>query len=593
MELTDPPYRRSAPATPTLHNFGKHMKANATTQKKQKHSSAAAATTTTATAAATQAAALVHPLCVTPNGWIYATATDFSAMIFSTSYQTWMDALLNPQQTALITNFLVSHVNTVKHYQFGPAALRVYTEPNAGGASEFSEALSFELIHRMCQHIELRQTEMQIEYEWAEWSKKTDYSITLHSAVLGVSVTRALNYRGGDEAFSVEDGRKLLYKKLFGVQQSNKDVVDKFTKQILHIFTSSENIVRILQEVYVEFLITDPHLVGNTVVLITLAKNAPFIYFNFSDGVNNNDMHDATTTTTTTTFTTAAAHTTAARKNIHVTSLNHAMILPCCRVARALEQQHQQRMAGLSCDDSIPQGSRYFSAEPLCMDIALDICLADGVDTKGHKGASVKYPVGKPGKTMSPLSLDADGDRYDVLNYDGKQGELDMRQLHDAWEFHEDELLCDFEEDVLLDNYPGGSPQKASTTPLRSDIPSVHHSYECDSDSESSIFQVSSQAPHTILSQQYERLQQKEPLLFQLSLLHYFAFRHIYLSFFKLVSNMMIAAAVSSTYAAQFQHKYPMTAVWYHYTPSQDIMLYANSCIRQPLAHRYTVEASS
>ena len=58
---------------------------------------------------------------------------------------------------------------------------------------------------------------MEIEY-WPEGSKKTDYSVMLYGRPIGVSVTRAMKFKG---VFTEEDARVLLYKKLFGILVSS------------------------------------------------------------------------------------------------------------------------------------------------------------------------------------------------------------------------------------------------------------------------------------------------------------------------------------------------------------------------------------
>ena len=65
----------------------------------------------------------------------------------------------------------------------------------------------------------LLKTEMEIEY-FPEQSKKTDYSVLINNKHIGVSVTRAMKFKGD---FTEEDARVLLYKKLYGIIVSSEN----------------------------------------------------------------------------------------------------------------------------------------------------------------------------------------------------------------------------------------------------------------------------------------------------------------------------------------------------------------------------------
>ncbi len=76
----------------------------------------------------------------------------------------------------------------------------------------------------------LSRTEMELEYY--PRGKITDYSVQLRGQQYGVSVTRALKYRG---TFTRTDARKLLEKKLMGVLQSTRTVMDeRWSKQVTY-----------------------------------------------------------------------------------------------------------------------------------------------------------------------------------------------------------------------------------------------------------------------------------------------------------------------------------------------------------------------
>lgn len=230
-----------------------------------------------------------------------ATFTLHSDFITRTSFDAWLhvqNALLHTRQAA----FHVNHLHAKKAFEkfvLSKGAQSVLTNPNAGGASEKSECLSYELLSRVW-GLRLLKTEMEIDYRWSTWSKKTDYSVQLRSSSsaqtpspafvkfkptletiqskLGVSVTRAMKYKG---TFSIEDGVHLLKKKLYGVICSSKDVsaLDRWAQQLLHIFTSEAYIVDVLHQAYQSL---DKELLSNTVVLVTLTTDCPWIYSNRS-----------------------------------------------------------------------------------------------------------------------------------------------------------------------------------------------------------------------------------------------------------------------------------------------------------------------
>jgi len=119
---------------------------------------------------------------------------------------------------------------------------KIFTDPNAGGNSIFSEVFSYEIL-RSILGLKLERTEMELDY-WPRGGKITDYSVSTHCGnYLGVSVTRAM-CRSEASIFEQEDAERLLTKKLEGIIQSSKNVYPKFycDKQILHILAESDEI---------------------------------------------------------------------------------------------------------------------------------------------------------------------------------------------------------------------------------------------------------------------------------------------------------------------------------------------------------------
>jgi hypothetical protein len=103
--------------------------------------------------------------------------------------------------------------------------------PNAGGSSNVSEAVSYEIL-RTSLNIHLRSTEMQIEYLYFN-SPKIDYTIVEQNQIIGVSVTRAMN---SVKKLSFDDVKKLVHKKLNGLRSAKECALDPWDRQILHIF---------------------------------------------------------------------------------------------------------------------------------------------------------------------------------------------------------------------------------------------------------------------------------------------------------------------------------------------------------------------
>eukprot|EP00742_Colponemidia_sp_Colp-10_P001284 GILJ01001384.1.p1 GENE.GILJ01001384.1~~GILJ01001384.1.p1 ORF type:complete len:263 (+),score=35.34 GILJ01001384.1:244-1032(+) len=186
------------------------------------------------------------------------------------------------QITAALDNqahraFAVTTFEPVRHtplYQLSAGATKIFNDPNAGGNSINSEAFSFEVLQRLI-GVRLLKSEMEIQYVWAEW-KKTDFTVSFDARIFGVSVTRAYNFRG---TFTHQDAVQLLTKKLYGVNVSSAGVCerDKWTKQILHIWTPHPEAPELLYSVYANM---DEELKSNTVVIVTLSRNSNWLYRN-------------------------------------------------------------------------------------------------------------------------------------------------------------------------------------------------------------------------------------------------------------------------------------------------------------------------
>lgn len=161
-------------------------------------------------------------------------------------------------------------------YAFSKGALSILHEPNAGGNSVESEVLSFEVLKR-CFGARLHKTEMELAY-FPYGSKKTDYSILLDGHRVGVSVTRAMHFYD-PRLFTVQDAKHLLKKKLDGIIWSTRNILgrDKWKRQILHVWVQSKGVAKKVKAAY-RTMKSDLRI--NTIVVVTVAQNADFIFTN-------------------------------------------------------------------------------------------------------------------------------------------------------------------------------------------------------------------------------------------------------------------------------------------------------------------------
>lgn len=159
-------------------------------------------------------------------------------------------------------------------------AKRVLLEPNAGGASEKSEAISFELL-QACFGAELHQTEMETRYR-SRNSKKIDYVAMVHGKRVGVSVTRAMRFNGGADAFCDDDALSLLHKKLKGLAGARRQVVsaDAWDRSLLHCWCDGPHVAAVVQRCY-EQLSGDVR--GDAIVVLTTSPHMSHIIFNNAD----------------------------------------------------------------------------------------------------------------------------------------------------------------------------------------------------------------------------------------------------------------------------------------------------------------------
>ena len=163
----------------------------------------------------------------------------------------------------------------------GVDAHQIVDEPNAGGASVVSEALSAEYMCRMFNATGVV-TEMQIPYFSPHW-KKVDYLITIHNERVGVSVTRAMGYPT-PAAFTTEDAERLCRKKLNGLVIARAGIVPTvgYCRSILHCWCQTDRIAHLMAnafEAFVDEADNDQKAsFDNIVVLLTVAEKTTHIF---------------------------------------------------------------------------------------------------------------------------------------------------------------------------------------------------------------------------------------------------------------------------------------------------------------------------
>ncbi|KAK3611271.1 hypothetical protein CHS0354_004920 [Potamilus streckersoni] len=151
-------------------------------------------------------------------------------------------------------------------------ALNILQVPNAGGSSIVSEVLSFEMLQR-CFRAKLYKTEMEVSY-FPEGGSITDYVCDMFNTKIGVSVTRAIKFHG---EYVHDDAEHLLMKKLKGIVQSSRNSLEKWSKQILHVWSPNKHTANVITQVYNNL---PDDVKSNTVVIVTTTQASNFIYKN-------------------------------------------------------------------------------------------------------------------------------------------------------------------------------------------------------------------------------------------------------------------------------------------------------------------------
>lgn len=154
----------------------------------------------------------------------------------------------------------------------------LFDTPNAGGSSGESEVMSFEVLHH-CEGATLVKTETEITYEPPDASGGnaiTDILVAIDAKKVGVSVTRA--YRPANQPPMTDlEIKALLEKKLKGIVASSARVLpaDKWVKQILHVFSSSQANTDAIARVWPTI---EDAVRADTITLVTQTQGGGFVY---------------------------------------------------------------------------------------------------------------------------------------------------------------------------------------------------------------------------------------------------------------------------------------------------------------------------
>ena len=156
----------------------------------------------------------------------------------------------------------------------GHHATRTLITDNAGGASEYSEAMSMHYLENVYSGTDFI-LETEVKY-WSEF-KMVDFICTIYGQRIGVSVTRAMGFPCSSR-FTEEDGRHLLSKKINDIIVACDLVITchSFAKSILHVWCQNQRIADIMKKLYKEELEIDAmghKVLCDVLVIITVCSN--------------------------------------------------------------------------------------------------------------------------------------------------------------------------------------------------------------------------------------------------------------------------------------------------------------------------------
>lgn len=217
-----------------------------------------------------------------------ANITVHSAPLIDLCIDRWLAAPASTQ--ALLLRDTVRMERDLDAMQLCTDAERIVCEPNAGGMSVNSEALSMEYLARrlLARNVV---TEMEVRYWCSNW-KKCDFLCSVQGRRVGVSVTRAMSYPT-HAGFTRDDALRLMEKKLFGLVLARDGVDDRhsFHKSILHVWAPNSRVADLIADAHAVVVASDDSLVDDVLVLVSVAPCCPALFY--EDAHNSLALHHA------------------------------------------------------------------------------------------------------------------------------------------------------------------------------------------------------------------------------------------------------------------------------------------------------------
>jgi len=209
----------------------------------------------------------------------YTLRRDITTATTTRTLLSLQSAIVNPSDVPLFLHHSVQFHQPFAQVHLSDGAHVMMNSQNAGGSSDISESLSFEVFYRLF-GAKLIQTEMSIEYDY-EHSPRIDYSAVMLGRRIGVSVTRAIDHHSG---VTLAEAYRLLYKKLYGLAMSRVYVLDtsSWDVSVLHVWCRDTDSIIWLQRMFNRIVVRHRQLLSNTILFVSLSSAAPFIYSNRS-----------------------------------------------------------------------------------------------------------------------------------------------------------------------------------------------------------------------------------------------------------------------------------------------------------------------
>lgn len=172
---------------------------------------------------------------------------------------------------SLIKINVYSENKSLNNIQWSKHSKLFISNGNAGGSSLMSEVLSYEIFSRICNGV-LYKSEKELEYIFPE-GPLSDYTIHIENDKLySISVTRAFCYYNN---FNKEKCYNLLFKKFAKIKYIEKNIKNKkIYKNILHVFTISDECFNIIKDVYSEI----PLILKKNIVFVVTITNIKDIF---------------------------------------------------------------------------------------------------------------------------------------------------------------------------------------------------------------------------------------------------------------------------------------------------------------------------